>query len=267
MRCKKKTVHRVLNAAGYHWRPVAKKGKLTEVQLRKRKMFVEAHIKHTPAWWRKNIGLVLDGVTLTRAPKPLSGKEKHAAQAIKHMWVKSGESLDNSLHTFNRYGVQLGHKVPFWGGFTGDGTFAFRLWTERSKLDKDTWAAHIPTSVKRAASGRNIWHDNEGFLKQPKVYAENSMVMKCFPPNSGDLNPIENVWAWLRRDLAQREMVDHDHGRSLTGAQFRQRASQILRSYSDPPPAGGKSRLEKLIDGMPRRLALCKANHYGKCGK
>ena len=26
--CKKKTVHRVLNDAGYHWRPVAKKGKL-----------------------------------------------------------------------------------------------------------------------------------------------------------------------------------------------------------------------------------------------
>ena len=60
-------------------------------------MFVEAHINHAPAWWRRNIGLVLDGVTLTRAPKPLSGKEKHAAQAIKHMWVKSGESLVATL--------------------------------------------------------------------------------------------------------------------------------------------------------------------------
>ena len=265
--CKKKTVHRVLNDAGYHWRPVAKKGKLSEAQLKQRKAFVDAHINKPAAWWRKHMGLVLDGVTLTRAPKPLSGKEKHAAQAIKHMWVRRGEALDNSLHTYNRYGVQLGHKVPFWGGFTGAGSFTMRLWTERSKLDKETWARHIGTSVKRAASGRTIWHDNEGFLKQPKVYRKYQLTMKCFPANSGDLNPIENVWAWLRHDLAQREMDDLSQGRTLTAAQFRQRASQILKSFSESPPAGGKSRLEKLIDGMPNRLARCRANHYGKCGK
>ena len=114
--CKKKTVHRTLNEAGYHWRPVPKKGKLTPEQLAKRKAFVDAHLNKTAAWWRESFGLVLDGVTLTRPPKPLSGKEKHAAQAIKHMWVKDGEALDNSLHTYNRYGVQLGHKVPLWGG-------------------------------------------------------------------------------------------------------------------------------------------------------
>ena len=265
--CKKKTIHRVLNEAGYHWRPVAKKGKLTPAQLGARKAFVEAHIDKSAAWWRQSIGLVLDGVTLTRPPKPLSGKEKHAAQAIKHMWVKDGEALDNSLHTYNRYGIQLGHKVPFWGGFTGTGAFTLRLWTGRPKLGKEAWAAHIGTSVKRAASHRNIWHDNESFLKQPKVYSEHNLCMKCFPPNSGDLNPIENVWAWLRHDLARQEMTDCAQSRYLSAAQFRQRASRILTSFSARAPAGGKSRLEQLIDGMPKRLAKCKSNNYGKCGK
>lgn len=265
--CKKKTIHRTLNEAGFHWRPVAKKGKLSDAQLAQRKVFVDSHINKPASWWRKNVGLVLDGVTLTRAPKPLSGKEKHAAQAIKHMWVKKGESLDNTLHTYNRYGVQLGHREPFWGGFTGTGKFSLKLWTERPKLDKETWAQHIGTSVKRAADGRNIWHDNEGFLKQPKVYTKHKLTMKCFPPNSGDLNPIENVWAWLRHDLSRREMADCAQGRVLTSAQFRQRASQILQSYAVASPSGGKSRLEKLIDGMPNRLARCKANKYGKCGK
>ena len=265
--CKKKTVHRVLNDAGYYWRPVARKGKLSEAQLKQRKAFVDAYISRSAAWWRQHMGLVLDGVTLTRAPKPLNAKEKHAAQAIKHMWVRRGETLDNSLHTYNRYGVQLGHKVPFWGGFTGTGIFTLRLWTERPKLDKEAWAAHIGTSVKRAASGRNIWHDNEAFLKQPGVYSKRQLTMKCFPPNSGDLNPIENVWAWLRHELAKREMSDIAQGRTLTAAQFRKRASQILTSFSEAPPSGGKSRLEKLIDGMPQRLARCRANKYGKCGK
>lgn len=121
---------------------------------------------------------MFDGATLARAPKPLSGKEKHAAQAIKYMWVKDGEALDNSLHTFNRYGVQLGHKVPFWGGFTGAGKFTLKLWTARPKLDKDTWASYIGASVKRAASGRYISQDNEGFLKQPKVYMKHRLTMK-----------------------------------------------------------------------------------------
>ena len=57
--CKKKTVHRVLNDAGYHWRPVAKKGKLSEAQLKQRKAFVDVHINKTAAWWRKHMGLVL----------------------------------------------------------------------------------------------------------------------------------------------------------------------------------------------------------------
>ena len=265
--CKKKTVHRTLNEAGYHWRPVPKKGKLTPEQLAKRKAFVDAHLNKTAAWWRESFGLVLDGVTLTRPPKPLSAKEKHAAQAIKHMWVKDGEALDNSLHTYNRYGVQLGHKVPLWGGFTGDGEFTLKLWTERPKLDKETWAKHIGTSVKRAASGRNVWHDNEKFLKQPKVYSRHRLTMKCFPPSSGDLNPIETVWAWLRKELAKREMADIDQRRTLTTAQFRQRAAQILQSFAVPKPGEDQSRLEKLIAGMPKRLARCKANSYGNCGK
>ena len=45
-------------------------------------------------------------------PKPLNARERHAAQAIKHMWAREGEKMDNDLHTFNRYGPQLGTKVP-----------------------------------------------------------------------------------------------------------------------------------------------------------
>ena len=91
--------------------------------------------------------------------------------------------------------------------------------------------------------------------------------MKCFPPNSGDLNPIETVWAWLRKELAEREMVDFDEGRTLTVTEFRCRVSQILHSFEVRQQRDRPSRLEKLINGMPRRLARCRANRYGKCGK
>ena len=121
--------------------------------------------------------------------------------------------------------------------------------------------------VKRAAPGRTIWHDNEKFLKQPQVYASHGLTMKCFPPNSGDLNPIETVWVWLRAELARREMSDLDTGKTISVQQFRQRASQILQSFEVPRPGERAPRLERLIAGMPKRLAQCKANRYGKCCK
>ena len=112
-----------------------------------------------------------------------------------------------------------------------------------------------------------MWHDNEQCMKQPSVYAQHGLTMKCFPPNSGDLNPIEMVWAWLRKELAKKEMVDLDEDRSLTAAEFRRRASHILRSFEVRQRRGGLSRLGKLIEGMPKRMADCRANRYGRCKK
>ena len=87
------------------------------------------------------------------------------------------------------------------------------------------------------------------------------------PPNSGDLNPIETVWARLRKDLAVREQDDMDTGKVLTVAQFRARAAQILQSYSVCASDEKQSYLQKLVHGMPRRLQRCKKNKFGRCGK
>ncbi len=88
--------------------------------------------------------------------------------------------------------------------------------------------------MKRAASGKCIWHDNEKFLKQADVYQQSGLKMVNFPPNSGDLNPIENVWSELRKELALREFEDIAANRTLTVQQFRQRAAQILNSFQVP---------------------------------
>ena len=88
-----------------------------------------------------------------------------------------------------------------------------------------------------------------------------------FPPNNGDLNPVETVWAWLRQDLAEREQQDLVAGRVLTVAMFKQRVAQILRSYGVPQDGQTYSSLQKLVRGMPRRLAKCRAQKFGRCGK
>ena len=56
-------------------------------------------------------------------------------------------------------------------------------------------------------------------------------------------------------------------GKVLSVAQFRQRAAQILTSYGEVRGQENHSYLQKLVRGMPKRLAACKANAYGPCGK
>ena len=274
----KRTLQRALNVEGFFWKRVPKTMRLSDKELQQRKAWVEKYAAKSATWWEQNMNLVLDGVTLTMPPKSLNDREKHAAQRIDHMWLRHGETLPNDANTFNRYGVQLGVKVPLWGGFTGGGQFTLRLWTARPKMTKAEWEGQVP-SLKRAvdlaesrAPERNsqrakVWHDNEKFLLCPATYRRSGLDMVCFPPNSGDLNPIETVWAWLRRDLAAREQEDLAARRVLTVAKFKQRAAQLLNSYGVPADGETYSSLQKLVRGMPRRLAQCKKNKFGRCGK
>ena len=137
------------------------------------------------------------------------------------------------------------------------------------------WQALVP-GVKAAVAGAygeampvtaKVWHDNGRFPCCPDTYRENGLESVRFPPNSGDLNPIETVWAWLRKDLAKREIADLDAGRFLTAQQFKQRCAQILHSYTLPKGNDGLSRMQRLVRGMPGRLRRCIANRYGRCGK
>ena len=270
-----RTVNNVLNEKGYFWRQVPKVHGLSEEQLAKRKEFADRYRSKTPAWWEEHMHMVLDGVTLTMPPKPMSGRQKHAAQRITSMWMCTGEAFDNDVHTFNRYGVQLGQKIPLWGGFSGNGQFTLRLWTPKPKMTTLEWHALVP-DVKAAVDNAygddapvtaKVWHDNERFLCCPDIYRENGLESVRFPPNSGDLNPIETVWAWLRKDLAKREIADLDAGRFLTAQQFKQRCAQILHTYTLPKGHDGLSRIQRLVRGMPGRLRRCIANRYGRCGK
>ena len=98
----------------------------------------------------------------------------------------------------------------------------------RPKMTKEEWKGCLPAlkhavdsaEETRPTSKAKVWHDNEKFLFQPKEYNKVGLQMERFPPNSGDLNPIETVWARLRKDLALREQQDMAQGKIITVAQF-----------------------------------------------
>ena len=53
--------------------------------------------------------------------------------------------------------MQLGTKVPLWGGFNAQGGFALKLWTPRAKMTKEDWKEHVP-ALKRAAAQAGAGH-------------------------------------------------------------------------------------------------------------
>ena len=112
-----------------------------------------------------------------------------------------------------------------------------------------------------------MWCDGEQFLRTDTEYSKHKMIAVRFPPASGDLNPIETVWARLRKELASREFEDLRMDKVITTTQFEQRAAQILTSYGVAGPGEQYSYLEKLLRGMPKRLVDCKKNKYHDCGK
>ena len=112
-----------------------------------------------------------------------------------------------------------------------------------------------------------MWFDNETFLKIDSEYRRHGLTAMRFPPGSGDLNPIENVWGKLRKDLAIREFEDLKNDKVITTLQFKQRVSQLLTSYGYVKPGKKYSYLENLLRGMPKRLVKCKQKKYGNCGK
>ena len=108
---------------------------------------------------------------------------------------------------------------------------------------------------------------SETLLKVELNTSKHGLTAMRFPPGSGDLNPIENVWGKLRKDLAIREFEDLKNDKVITTLQFKLRVSQLLTSYGYVKPGKKYSYLENLIRGMPKRLMRCTQNKYGNCGK
>ena len=130
-----------------------------------------------------------------------------------------------------------------------------------------TSRANQPPARPRTTQPSKVWHDNERFLLQPEVYKRHGLQLIRFPPNSGDLNPIETLWAKLRRDLAKQEQDDFARGRVLSLSEFRARVGQLTRAYGMPVAGHTYSYIQKLVRGMLGRLLKCRSKNYGRCGK
>lgn len=96
---------------------------------------------------------------------------------------------------------------------------------------------------------RTILQDNcpvHNSAKAKGAFSENNISLFPIPPRSPDLNIIENMFNFVKKDLRQDALKLQLTRESKE--EFKQRIRRKLGSYSP-------SRVNKLVDSLPRRIS------------
>ena len=87
--------------------------------------------------------------------------------------------------------------------------------------------------VKRSGPW-SVLCDNESFLRAKtvaKAHRDSGVTLWKMPAKSPDLNPVERVWAWLRKRLRALDLQDAVAKKKvLSKAAYRARVRRVLRS-------------------------------------
>lgn len=90
---------------------------------------------------------------------------------------------------------------------------------------------------------------NRGWIKELKKNRGMVELMDPWPPNSPDLNPIENVWSWVNQKVRQKGC-----------SSFKEFQAEVLNTLKNIP----QSFITNLYASMPRRISKVLEEEGGK---
>ena len=143
-----------------------------------------------------------------------------------------------------------------WGGFSANGTTSLATTSHRMKSEdyQQVLSDHLLPNAGGIA-GRNwtFQHDNAPIhaSRSTKDWLNsNSIRTMTWPSHSPDLNPMENVWGHLARQV-------YGHGKQYESVQ--ELKTSLQSEWGKLPP----SYLSRLTNSMPDRLFSCVAAKGG----
>lgn len=226
------TIRRTLRRAGYHGRVARKKPWITEVNRRKRLDFAKRYVNCSEEFWKSVI---------------FSDESKFnifGSDGRNFVWRRvNTEFKKENLRPTVKHG---GGSCMVWGCMSADGVgnLAFIESTMNQYGYLDILKQHLQQSAEKLGLGSyyQFQHDND-----PKHTALNVKLWLLYntpkrlhtPPQSPDLNPIENLW-W---ELEKRVQKHHVTSKSELKAALIQEWSNISSSITN-----------KLVQSMPKRL-------------
>jgi mannose-6-phosphate isomerase-like protein (cupin superfamily) len=190
-----RTVRRRLDQAGLFGRVARISFPFTEEHIQKRLSFAHKYGEWDEAKW--DTVLFTDETYII-----LGGTGQVWVQRSEDAAVLSQYNIERSSHA-----AQSG----FWGCFSSQGIGTSRLYdhTMDSRFLTDTYTQYMKTHARRTwPTGQwFLLHDNAPThtSNESKAWLHNNGIdLIEFPPHSPDLNPIENLWAYLKRRIDNR---------------------------------------------------------------
>ena len=151
---------------------------------------------------------------------------------------------------------QKGHGFMFWGSFAGRVKGPTYFWPDQTSIDGPEYCRHILPLIcdwleAQGDPDIRLQQDNASAHRSRLTQAwlrELEILTVLWPPNSPDLNPIENLWKWMKNWLEL-----HYNLQQLTPLQLR---AAVQAAWEAVP----LDLLERLARSMIRRLQKVKEN-------
>jgi transposase len=241
-----RTLKRTLKSLGYNHRIARRRPFLKKLDRKRRLQFAKRHAHFTIEDWKAFIWTDEMSVKI--------GMERSTRDWV---WRKTDEEFHPDCIDYRKRATGTG--MMFWGAFRwgkmGPGLF-FDL-EDGQKVNSTVYRDQILNGPLR-----EFWEESFGDVQEPVVMEDNAPVhkkvcipvrtelgMKCHqhPPNSPDLNPIENIWAHMKHRIAK----EYGHITSVKAMQH-----VVLEIWDD----FWDNRWDHLIESMPARIqAVIKA--------
>lgn len=230
---------------GYRWLPRCQKPAVSSQLASQRVKFAKQILRLSAAALREKISLSLDGVVLSMPPTDAIDRKNYCVHGITHMYRQPGESAHPDLAGANPYAAQIpvSRCFPLWGGISAGG-FAAVVWHENKKLNTGLWvralrAGKLKDAIRslKPVKARGPWTvlaDGEKFLwsvDSTAAYERDKIALWRVPPSSPDLNPVEKMWGWVRKQLRAMDLADLKAKRPVPGRlAYKTRIRNLLKT-------------------------------------
>lgn len=198
------TIRRRLDEAGLHARVARHQFLLTDEHKRKRLSFAEGYSRWSEDDWCTVI--FADESTFLGAGyhgRAYVRREDGTADALEHVLSKRPHPVS----------------VPAWGCFSSKGPGYMQMYegSLAASQYRDILRDYLlPTAEEHFGEGRDWWllHDNDPGRHMSQVVKtwihNNAVHVLEFPPYSPDLNPIENLWANVKKKMENSQAATKD---------------------------------------------------------
>ena len=246
-----KTIQRVLHKNGYHYLHSRKKGLLTPKDKVRRLKWAKSMRHHDTDFWTREIAFYLDGVGFAHKTNPYGEARSTSTMS----WRKRSEGLE--MTTKGKKEGSGGKMANFFVGIAacGKGVVLCKQYTW--KLNGENFAGFVERNFPEAF--QKAGHDIDGgmFLQDGdprqncRLAVEKFDFLGCnvfhIPAKSPDLNPIENIFGLIRKQLradALSQRITKE-----TYGEFCKRCAATITNYSPEI-------INKTLSTMKKRIGM-----------